>query len=88
MLVAAALLVVDLFLTWQSLEVDFGPPGTATSLLDGWDAWGLLIALVEHRPDHRGRLVVYASDIEISRGRALGALDPRRRPGPLRGSRS
>ena len=62
---AAALLVVDLFLTWQSLEVAFPGAGTATVLLDGWDAWGLLIAL--------GSIalivvvsVVYASEVEIS----------------------
>ncbi len=63
--VAAALLVVDLFLTWQNLEVDFGPQGTATSKLDGWDAWGLLIALTSI-----GLivlvLVVYVSEIEVS----------------------
>jgi hypothetical protein len=64
-LVAAALLVLDLFGTWQTLQVDFGPAGTATSLLDGWDAWGLLIAL-----GSIGLItvviVVYASEIEIS----------------------
>jgi hypothetical protein len=64
-LVAAALLVIDLFGTWQNLQVDFGAAGTATSMLDGWDAWGLLIAA--------GSItlitmvvVVYASEIEIS----------------------
>jgi hypothetical protein len=64
-LVAGTLLLFDLFLTWQNLEVDFGPAGTATSMLDGWDVWGLLIAftivalvtLV---------VVVYASDVDIS----------------------
>ena len=61
---AAALLLIDLFLTWQNLEVDFGSSGTATSMLDGWDAWGLLIALL-----CVGLIgvvfVVYATDVEI-----------------------
>jgi hypothetical protein len=65
LLVASTLLLFDLFLTWQNLEVDFGPAGTATSMLDGWDAWGLLIgftiigliSLV---------VVVYASDVDIA----------------------
>ncbi len=61
---AAALLFLDLFLTWQSLEVDFGQSGTTTAMLDGWDAWGLLIALT-----CIGLIavvfVVYATDVEI-----------------------
>jgi hypothetical protein len=44
-LVAAPLLFFSLFFTWQKLEVDFGPAGSAVRLLDGWDAWGLLIGL-------------------------------------------
>jgi hypothetical protein len=44
-LVAAPLLFVSLFFTWQKLEVDFGPAGRAVALLDGWDFWGLLIGL-------------------------------------------
>jgi hypothetical protein len=64
-LVAATLLLFDLFLTWQNLEVDFGRAGTATSMLDGWDAWGLLIAFTI-----LGLIalvvVVYASDVAIS----------------------
>jgi hypothetical protein len=59
-----ALLFLDLFLTWQNLEVPFGPAGTATVLLDGWDAWGLLIGLT-----CIGLFavvtVVYATDLEI-----------------------
>jgi hypothetical protein len=65
MLAAAALLVFDLFLTWQNLQVDFNAQGTATSPLDGWDAWGLLMALT-----CIGLItvvvVVYASDVEIA----------------------
>jgi hypothetical protein len=45
-LVAAPLLFFSLFLTWQMLEVDFGPAGRADYPLDGWDAWGLLLALL------------------------------------------
>ena len=65
MLAGTALLLLDLFMTWQSLEVPFPGAGTATVLLDGWDAWGLLIALLSI-----GLFgvvsVVYASDVEIS----------------------
>ena len=43
---AAALLFVDLFLTWQELSVPFGPQTTVTRSLDGWDFWGLLIGLL------------------------------------------
>jgi hypothetical protein len=64
-LAAAGLLVLDLFMTWQSVQVSFPGAGTATVLLDGWDAWGLLIAALAI-----GVIVVvtvvYASDIEIS----------------------
>jgi hypothetical protein len=63
-LVGAALLVVDLFMTWQTIEVPLPGAGTATVLLDGWDAWGLLIALVSI-----GLIVlvsiVYASNVDI-----------------------
>lgn len=45
-LVAGPLLFFSLFLTWQMLEVDFGAAGRADYPLDGWDAWGLLIALL------------------------------------------
>lgn len=46
LLVACAALFLNLSLTWQKVEVDFGPAGRAELLLDGWDAWGLLIGLV------------------------------------------
>ena len=65
LIVAASLLVVDLFLTWQEIPVDFGPSGTATSMLDGWDAWGLLIAMLSIALI-TVVVVVYVSDIEIS----------------------
>jgi hypothetical protein len=45
-LVAGPLLIVSLFFTWQNVEVDFGPAGVATVPLDGFDMWGLLIALL------------------------------------------
>lgn len=65
MLAGALLLVVDLFLTWQSIEVAFPGAGTATLLLDGWDVWGLVIAFVAI-----GLVVlvsvVYASEVETS----------------------
>lgn len=43
-LVAGPLLLFSLFFTWQNVEVDYGPEGVATLPLDGWDAWGLLLA--------------------------------------------
>jgi len=64
MLVAAGLLVVDLFLTWQNLRVDFNAQGIATSPLDGWDAWGLLIALTSVALIS-AVVVVYATDVEV-----------------------
>lgn len=42
-LVAAVAFFLNLSLTWQEIEIDFGPAGTAKQLLDGWDAWGLLL---------------------------------------------
>lgn len=44
-LAAGGLLFVDLFLTWQKLELDFGD-SVVTASLDGWDAWGVLIGLI------------------------------------------
>jgi hypothetical protein len=65
MLVAAGLLVVDLFLTWQNLEVNFNAQGTSTSPLDGWDAWGLLVALTSIALIALV-LVLYVSDVEVA----------------------
>jgi hypothetical protein len=45
-LVAGPMLFVSLFLTWQKVEVDFGPAGRAYYHLDGFDVWGLQIALL------------------------------------------
>ena len=45
-LVAGSLLFLSLFFTWQNVEVDYGRAGVATMALDGWDAWGLLLALL------------------------------------------
>jgi hypothetical protein len=45
-LVAGPLLFFSLFFTWQNIEVDYGRAGTAKMALDGWDAWGLLLALL------------------------------------------
>ena len=42
---AGGLLLVSLFLTWQATPVDFGKNGTVTRGLDGWDFWGLVMAL-------------------------------------------
>ena len=64
-LASALLLFFSLFLTWQTLEIDYGRAGTATEMQDGWEVWGLLIgfaslgliALV---------VLVQASDVELS----------------------
>lgn len=42
-LVAAVAFFLNLSLTWQRIEVDFGPAGQVEQPLDGWDAWGLLL---------------------------------------------
>src|SRR5262245_25239362 len=45
-LVAGPLLFISLFFTWQNVAVDYGRAGVAKMPLDGWDAWGLLLALL------------------------------------------
>ena len=45
-LVAAPLLFLSLFLTWQNVAVDYGPAGVAKLPLDGFDGWGLLLGLL------------------------------------------
>lgn len=45
-LVAGPLLFLSLFFTWQNVQVDYGRAGIATLPLDGFDAWGLLLALL------------------------------------------
>ena len=62
---AGSLLFLSLFLTWQNHEVDFGPAGTATEMLDGWDAWGLLIGFLTVGLVTLV-LLVNASDVDMS----------------------
>ena len=45
-LVAGPLLFFSLFFTWQYVDVNYGRAGIAKLSMDGWDAWGLLIALL------------------------------------------
>lgn len=45
-LVAGPLLFFSLFFTWQYVDIDYGRAGIDTVSLDGWDAWGLLLALL------------------------------------------
>jgi hypothetical protein len=45
-LVAAPLLLVSLFFTWQDVPVDYGSAGIATTHLDGFDGWGLLLSIL------------------------------------------
>ena len=45
-LVAGLLLLFSLFFTWQNVEVDYGREGIATMPLDGFDVWGLLLAVL------------------------------------------
>jgi hypothetical protein len=64
-LVASPLLFVSLFFTWQKLEVDFGPAGSAERLLDGWDRWGLLIGLLALALTGFA-VVAFLTDVELS----------------------
>jgi hypothetical protein len=45
-LAAGPLLFFSLFFNWQMLQIDYGNAGVASQPQDGWDAWGLLIALL------------------------------------------
>jgi hypothetical protein len=45
-LVAGPVLFFSLFFNWQTLKIDYGPAGIAEQPQDGWDAWGLLIAML------------------------------------------
>jgi hypothetical protein len=45
-LVAGPLLLLSLFFTWQNVAVDYGQAGVASMPLDGFDAWGLLVAVL------------------------------------------
>lgn len=64
-LVAAPLLFVSLFFTWQKPEVDYGPAGSAVALLDGWDFWGLLIGLLALGVTVLA-VLVHLTDVELS----------------------
>ena len=64
-LVSGVVFFLNLSLTWQKIDVDFGPAGTAERMLDGWDAWGLLLgflslALVVLT------VLVHLTDVELS----------------------
>jgi hypothetical protein len=63
-LVAAPLLFFSLFFTWQNVEVDYGPAGIASMALDGFDAWGLLVALLTLVTV--ALVVMRAADVELS----------------------
>jgi hypothetical protein len=43
---AGPLLFLGLFFTWQTLRIDYGRAGVAEQPQDGWDVWGLLIAVL------------------------------------------
>jgi hypothetical protein len=45
-LVCGPLLFFSLFFNWQYVDVDYGRAGVYKLSQDGWDAWGLLIALL------------------------------------------
>ena len=45
-LAAGPVLFLSLFFNWQILQIDYGPAGIASQPQDGWDAWGLLIAML------------------------------------------
>lgn len=80
MCAAGILLFLSLFLTWQNREVDYGATGTDTAMLDGWDAWGVLIGFatvglvtlvllvnsdVDMSPDIRWDVIVFGGAIAI-----------------------
>ncbi len=45
-LAGGPLLLFSLFFTWQNIVVDYGPAGVASAPRDGFDAWGLLLAVL------------------------------------------
>jgi hypothetical protein len=57
-------LFLSLFATWQNLQVDYGRAGKAVLPQDGWDLWGLLIALVTVAAVSVV-LVVHATDVDV-----------------------
>jgi hypothetical protein len=62
---AATLVLLSLFFTWQNVELNFGPTRTGTQPLDGWDVFGLMIALVAVALVALV-IVVRASNVEVS----------------------
>jgi hypothetical protein len=64
-LACGVLLFFSLFLTWQNLQVDYGPAGTAVLPQDGWDFWGLLIGLVTLAVVSLV-VVVHATEVDVS----------------------
>ena len=64
-LVAGPLLLASLFFTWQNVGVDYGRAGVATMPLDGFDAWGLVVALLT-MVTVALVVLVHMTDIEMS----------------------
>jgi len=64
-LACGVLLFLSLFATWQNLQVDYGRSGKAVLPQDGWDIWGLLIALVVIAAVSVV-VVVHATDVDVS----------------------
>lgn len=64
-LVAAIAFFLNLSLTWQKIDVDFGPAGTAERMLDGWDAWGLLLGALSLGLVAL-TVLVHLTDVELS----------------------
>ena len=64
-LACGVLLFCSLFVTWQNLQVDYGPAGTAVLPQDGFDSWGLLIALVAIAVVSLV-FVIHATDLDVS----------------------
>ena len=64
LLLSGPLLFINLSFTWQKLEIDFGRAGRADHLLDGWDAWGLLIGFLTLAVITLA-VVVHLTDVEL-----------------------
>ena len=64
-LASGVLLFFSLFLTWQTLQIQYGRTATATDMQDGWDVWGLLIGFVAVAVVTLV-VIVHATDVDIS----------------------
>ena len=64
-LACGTLLFFSLFATWHNLLVDYGNSGRAAIPQDGWDVWGMLIALVVVAVMSLV-VVVHATDVDVS----------------------